>query len=416
MGLDLGLEQEGFEVVVAVENDPNAVATIRKNRPGLAVIARGIEHVSSREILDAAGLKVGGAFVVVGGPCCQSFSTAGARGSLSEPGGKLFRHFLRIVSETRPKFFVMENVKGLLSAAIEHRPLNQRGPGNPPLKRQEELGSAFRTICADIKKLSYYSIFDVLNARDYGVPQSRERVVIIGSREGKALAMPNATHAETADHGLLQWSDVHSAFIGLNEVSHQGLKFSPEVISYLRDIPPGGNWRNLPLEQQKRALGGAFVSWGGRSGFYRRLAWDRPSPALTTSPISKATLLAHPVENRPLSVLEYARIQQFPDSWCFEGPLAKQYRQIGNAVPIGLGAAIGRAVRSSWQKKNGVCPLHVIESLNEELLRKMAARPVTILNPERMLQRGTKKAREEWATKERSNRSVAHYSKRRAEI
>src|SRR5689334_10327475 len=144
MGLDLGLEEAGLRVAVAVECNPTAVATIRANRPGLPVIDRKIEDVTTAEILEAAGLKKEEAFAVVGGPSCQAFSTAGQRSSLSDPRGTLFQHFARVVKEAQPHFFAMENVRGLLSAAVKHRSLKERGPGYPTLEPDEELGSALK--------------------------------------------------------------------------------------------------------------------------------------------------------------------------------------------------------------------------------------------------------------------------------
>jgi DNA (cytosine-5)-methyltransferase 1 len=109
-------------------------------------------------------------------------------------------------------------------------------------------------------------------------------------------------------------------------------------------IPEGGNWRDLPKELIPIAMGGAYESGGGKVGFYRRLSYAQPSPTITTSPAQKATMLCHPKLDRPLSVKEYARIQQFPDDWKFIGTTAAKYKQIGNAVPIGLGKAIGMAI------------------------------------------------------------------------
>jgi len=106
-------------------------------------------------------------------------------------------------------------------------------------------------------------------------------------------------------------------------------------------LGPGENWRQLPEEMQRKAMGKAFDSGGGRTGFYRRIAWDKPSPTVVTSPAQKATDLAHPVETRPLSIEEYARVQMFPDDWEFDGPIMEVYKQIGNAVPVGLGQALG---------------------------------------------------------------------------
>jgi DNA (cytosine-5)-methyltransferase 1 len=407
MGLDLGLEKEGFEVVVAVECDPQAVATIRRNRPDLIVIDRKIETVTTQEILSAAGLKSGGDFIVSGGPSCQAFSTAGQRRSLGDPRGGLFHHFARIVQEARPRFFVMENVKGMLSAAVKHRPLNERGPGHPPLKAGEELGSAFRVVVDELKKLDYYVVFDLLNAADYGVPQSRERILFIGSRGGRAVRMPEPTHADTPSGETKQWITVRSAIGRLSEKDPLGYKLREREAKYLKLIPAGGNWKSLPESMQHEALGGAYLSWGGRSGFFRRLAWDRPSPALTTVPNCRATMLCHPTAMRVLSVKEYARIQQFPADWKFEGTIASQYRQIGNAVPVGLGAALGRAVRAAWSRRSGTRELGAVETHNADLVRKMSARPITILNPPHLRPAADDNAKAAWAKTSRRLRSDA---------
>lgn len=109
-------------------------------------------------------------------------------------------------------------------------------------------------------------------------------------------------------------------------------------------LEPGQNWRNLPLEIQKEAMGKSFYAGGGKTGFYRRLAWNKPSPTLVTHPAMPATDLCHPEEDRPLSLQEYKRIQEFPDDWQLAGRLVDRYRQVGNAVPVSLGWAIGQLI------------------------------------------------------------------------
>ena len=121
-------------------------------------------------------------------------------------------------------------------------------------------------------------------------------------------------------------------------------QFPIKRLKYYQLLKSGENWKNLPIELQKEALGKSFELQGGKTGFLRRLDWNKPSPTLVTSPTMPATDLAHPVENRPLSVAEYARIQQFPDDWVFAGNIKEQYRQIGNAVPVGFGRLIGKAL------------------------------------------------------------------------
>lgn len=384
MGLDLGLEAAGLRVAVAVECNPIAVATIRANRPDLPVIDRKIEDVTTAEILEAAGLKPEEAFAVVGGPSCQAFSTAGARSSLSDPRGTLFQHFARIVREAQPQFFVMENVRGLLSAAVKHRSLKERGPGYPTLEPDEELGSALKTVASTLRELGYYTTFDILNAADFGVPQSRERLVFLGTRFGKRIAMPAATHDRNGRGGLPKWQTLRSALEGLEDPAPQFTKLCPSKAKYLAMVPEGGNWRALPEELKSQALGRAFVSWGGRSGFFRRLSFDRPSPALTTRPDSKATSLCHPTELRPLSIREYARIQQFPDDWAFAGSVRQKYEQVGNAVPLGLGKAIGQALVAAQVQEGAGRGNGRIECWNLDLLAKMSRRPRTIVNPPRM--------------------------------
>ena len=384
MGLDLGLEAAGLEVVVALECNGFPLSTIRRNRPELPLIDRPIEDVQTDELLEMAGLKPGDAFAVVGGPSCQVFSTAGQRRSLADPRSTMFKHFVRVIREAKPKFFVMENVRGLLSAAVRHRPLKERGPGFPPLDDDEQLGSAFQVVAKSLRDLNYYSVFDVLNAADYGVPQRRQRLVILGSRDGKRLRMPEPTHDEAASDGLPGWRTLGDALADLNEANPEFYTFCPAKERYLKLVPEGGNWRDLPGRLKRKALGSAFDSWGGRSGFFRRLSRDEPSPALTTRPDSKATTLCHPTELRPLTVGEYARIQEFPDTWVFEGTVRKKYEQVGNAVPVGLGNAIGQALLASSRSHCRSERLGRVECFNLDLLSKLTRRPKTIVNPPRM--------------------------------
>jgi DNA (cytosine-5)-methyltransferase 1 len=123
---------------------------------------------------------------------------------------------------------------------------------------------------------------------------------------------------------------------------HRFVKFPEKRLKYYRILKSGQNWRDLPLELQQEALGASYFAGGGKTGFYRRLNWDKPSPTLVTHPAMPATDLAHPEEDRPLSIQEYKRIQEFPDDWDIQGSLLDQYRQVGNAVPCSLGQAIAK--------------------------------------------------------------------------
>lgn len=343
MGLDLGLEAAGMRTAVAVEKYGIAVQTVKLNKgEDFPILDEPIERFDTEEILDFGDLRPREAFVLIGGPCCQSFSTAGKRRSLSDGNkGALFREFKRIVSEAQPRFFVMENVKGMLSAAVMHRPLDKRGPGYPPLAPDEELGSALRVIRAELASLGYYVIFGLVNCADYGVPQKRLRLVFIGSRDGEDIVIPKPTHSEKGGNGTKRWVTLEEAIAGIKG-RPEFIPFKQKRAKLLGLLKAGENWRSLPKRLQRAALGAAADTWGGRSGFCRRLVLGKPAPTLTTDPTGRATTLCHPTKLRPLSVQEYARLQQFPDDWKFLGLTSQKYIQIGNAVPTGLGLAIGK--------------------------------------------------------------------------
>ena len=398
LGLDLGLERAGFDIRVAVEASRFAAETIRRNRPDLPVIQKKLEKVTTGEILRRARLRVGEAALLTGGPSCQSFSTAGQRGSLSDPRGSMFREFLRVVRQARPRFFIMENVCGVLSAAVRHRPLKKRGPGYPKLKPDEELSSAFVVLLRALRRTGYYVTFKVVNAADFGVPQARKRLLFIGSRDGEDVRFPRPTHAAEATGARSEWVTLKEALAGLLDPQPAVNSLSRKKLRYIARVPQGGNWRDLPVHHRRWALGKAFVSWGGRNGFYRRLAWDRVAPSLTTRPDSKATMLIHPTEDRPLSVREYARLQQFPDEWEFAGGVPQQYMQIGNAVPVGLAETVGRSLwRLTLRKKKASEARrdHVI-CADRSLVVRLLSRRNTVLNPPRMRRFGGVKVARRW--------------------
>lgn len=342
MGLDLGLEKAGLDIKIGQDFDPWCAKTAFTNNKTfiLGDIRKLIaEDPSCKFLLEPAGLIPGEAFAVVGGPPCQPFSTAGKRLGTNDPRGSLFMEFIHVIRKVRPRFFVMENVKGLLSAAIKHIPINDRN--GKPQDPDELPGSVFEVIRETFQELGYKMVYGVLDASHYGVPQFRERLVIVGSRDHEDIFLPVPTHFQYHQNINYRWVTLRDAIEDLEDNPGLCATFSQERLNYLRQIPMGGNWRNLPPGVVELAMGGAFHSGGGKVGFYRRLDYDQPAPTLVTSPVQKATMLCHPTKHRPLSVREYARIQQFPDNWKIEGSVSDCYRQIGNAVPIGLGKAVG---------------------------------------------------------------------------
>lgn len=346
MGLDLGLEREGIEVILACEVDKAARRTIEANKPDIALIG-DIRDYSASKIREKAGLMPPEDIdIIVGGPPCQAFSSAGKRQGFNDERGNVFLTFIDLIIELRPKFAVIENVRGLLSTPLQHRPHHLRGNKYSSVSPEEKRGGALLYITRKLEAAGYSFSFNLYNAANFGAPQSRERVVIVCSRDGEKLPYLTPTHSEKGLYGLPKWRILREALEGLPKDGHHFVKFPEKRLKYYRLLKPGQYWRDLPIELHEEALGASYYASGGKTGFYRRLAWDKPSPTLVTHPAMPATDLAHPEENRPLSIQEYKRIQEFPDTWIIEGSLLDQYRQVGNAVPYSLGRAIGRMLIS----------------------------------------------------------------------
>lgn len=377
MGLDIGMHKTGrFELLAAVEKVPAFCQTIRQNVSrgrlgGKPIVFEGdITDIDPLEVMKVTGIKPGDLDILVGGPPCQSFSTAGRRGTTQDPRGTLLWQFLRFVEVMQPKVFVMENVRGLISAALKHRPISERGQRE--LSPDEMPGSVVDLFARDLQALSgcsyHMDVFEV-NSVNYGAPQIRERVLFIGNRFNVQVDFPQPTHANPADllveevsaqKSLLDdepaskkpWRTLGDALEGLDDPSPQVLDFSERKKSFLEIVPPGANWRSLPLHLQQESMGKAWFAKGGRSGWWRRLTPDLPCPTLVTLPNHASTALCHPTLTRALTVREYARIQEFPDDWEFCGKLSEQYTQIGNAVPTRLGEIAGGVVASTLDNLN----------------------------------------------------------------
>jgi len=352
LGLDLGLEKAGIHPILTCDFDAHCRETIKRNRPNIPVLADILDY-SATEIRQIAGLALNeNPDVVVGGPPCQAFSTAGKRAAFDDPRGNVFLHFVDLCLDLAPRAIVIENVRGLLSAALKHRPHSQRGSGFEALNEDERPGSALLLIVRKLEQRGYGVSFNLYNAANFGVPQKRERVILVAMRNGQTAPFLAPTHSEFGDFGLKPWETFASAVKGLGGTNHEHVKFSAKRLKYYTMLGPGQYWKDLPSDEIKReAMGKSFHAGGGKTGFYRRLAWDKPSPTLVTHPAMPATDLAHPVLDRPLSVQEYMRIQQFPDDWQLSGKTLDKYKQIGNAVPVGLGEAVGKLLIEVLEKR-----------------------------------------------------------------
>ncbi|MCE9589875.1 MAG: DNA (cytosine-5-)-methyltransferase [Planctomycetes bacterium] len=369
MGLDIGLERtDRFRHLACVEKEHAFCDTIRSNRDhgrlsnkNLQVYEGDITDLDPLKVLEAVGLKPGDLDLLCGGPPCQSFSTAGSRGTIQDIRGTLLWQFLRFVDVMRPKFFLMENVRGLLSAAIRHRPIKERPDhGGKPYEPDEEPGSVVRRFAKDLGAIAgtpyRMDCFEV-NAVNYGAPQLRERALFIGNRYNAVVNFPDPTHGpsnaemgetptlfDAAPKAMQPWRTLGDAIGHLQEKNPVVMDFSERKKKYLAMVPPGSNWRSLSVEVQKESMGEVWKAKGGRSGWWRRLSFDLPCPTLVTMPNHAGTSLCHPSVVRALSIREYKLIQEFPEDWELCGSTAQQYAQVGNAVPVRLGEIAGNVI------------------------------------------------------------------------
>lgn len=338
MGLDIGMSNAGIHALLACEFNKYCRLTINQNAPDMALIG-DINKYSASDILKFAKVPIGRQVdVIFGGPPCQAFSTAGARRALDDERGNVFLRYIDIVEEIKPTYVVIENVRGLLSAPYVY------GEHDKPIK-----GGALCIILDRLSAAGYTISFELYNAANFGAPQIRERVVMIGKLGKEKVSYLSPTHSETGEFGLPKWLTLRDAIDSRCIAEHHHIDFPENRLKFYRMLKEGQYWKDLPLEAQREAMGTKLNLGGGKTGFFRRLSYKKPSPTLVTNPAMPATDLCHPTEDRPLSVEEYSCIQGFPSEWQICGPILEQYKQIGNAVPIKLGEAIAKTIIADMQ-------------------------------------------------------------------
>lgn len=316
-GLALGMEKAGFQHVLLNEFDKHACATLRKNRPNWNIVEGDVHEVD----FSAFHHKVD---LLSGGFPCQAFSYAGNKAGFEDARGTLFFELARAVKEIQPRVFVGENVKGLYT---------------------HDNGHTFVTIQQIINELDYTLMpVEVLKAVQYQVPQKRERLFLVAVRndlvDKAKFAYPSPYHRVVTLRDAFYQGDLFTTDVPQSA----GQEYPQRKKEIMKLVPMGGNWKDLPEDIQREYMKGSFELGGGKTGIARRLSLDEPSLTLTCAPAMKQTERCHPIETRPLTIREYARIQTFPDDWEFCGGLSAQYKQIGNAVPVNLAAAIGRSI------------------------------------------------------------------------
>lgn len=352
-GLDLGIARAGFATRVAVEWERYACDTLRLAKAsrrrvgghrylqGCKVIHSDIRDLTPDQILKAARLEPEEADLLIGGPPCVTFSVAGRRAGLQSDIGQLFSDYVRVLDHAKPSAFIFENVKGILSA---------RGDDGA-------VGGALETILAALAAPGYSLTWRVVDAADYGVPQHRHRLIVLGRRHGGSFVFPEPTHENPERSGLFgalglvqPWQTVRDAIGDLPRpvpakskpeiANHVARTYSDDVIESFAATPPGK--RNPRYKRD-------------------RLLWTAPAKTIRAQGKPKADgsgqknsshQSIHPVEHRQITVRESARIQTFPDWYVFPSTFVNGYRVVGDAVPPALGAVLASAVRAQLVARN----------------------------------------------------------------
>lgn len=317
-GLALGLEKSGISCVLLNEIDHWACKTLKQNRPNWNVVEADVRELSFKEF-------EGKIDILTGGFPCQAFSYAGKKLGLNDARGTLFYEFARAVDETKPLICVGENVRGLLN---------------------HDNGRTLEGMKSILDEIGYTVLpVKIFKTVHYRVPQKRERLILIGIRKD---IDSTHFHFPKPHKKTFTLSDALKAgeLFDCDVPPSAGMNYPKSKLDVLKLVPPGGYWRDLPLEIQKSYMGGSFYLGGGKTGMARRMSWDEPSLTLTCSPAQKQTERCHPDETRPFTVREYARIQTFPDDWAFAGSVSQQYKQIGNAVPVNFAEELGKSIVS----------------------------------------------------------------------
>jgi DNA (cytosine-5)-methyltransferase 1 len=358
-GLSYGFARDDrFDIVAANEILPNMARAYSLNHPSVKVYVKDIKEFKAREVQKDLNIRPGGIDIIIGGPPCQAYSTVGKRSS-EDPRGGLFREYHRVLKEFNPRFFLFENVKGLLSM---------------------QKGALLRKILSLFEALGYQVQVKLLNAADYGAPQIRERVIIVGTKLKTGFHYPFPTHYDPGNPSELFHASMKPyltleeaigdlPFIGSGEESleyasapknsfqalmrknapsrvmdHNAPVNNPALVKIMELLPDGGSPGDLPKKLRPRS---------GFPNTYCRLWWKRPCTTVTrnlSTPSSSRCI--HPKAPRPLTTREGARIQCFPDSYQFYGSRSDRNLQVGNAVPTVLSQALAQAILENFQREN----------------------------------------------------------------
>ncbi len=333
-GMSIGAIMAGVDVKLAIDSDEMVAKTYAFNHPATTVIQADIKSITELKTINPSSIDI-----LFGGPPCQGFSRSNLRTRNTENANNwLFKEFLRLATFWRPKWIVIENVKGLLETSK---------------------GLFLREIVDSLKAISYKVEFKVLNAVNFGVPQNRERLFIVAYPKNIKFQFPSVNHKtisvrdalfdlpelsngnkiDIMEYGELPISEYAEVLRnGMIQSCNHGVSWNnKKVIDRYIHIPQGGNWKNIPLELMANYTDVSRC----HTGIYHRINPDKPSVVIGNY---RKNMLVHPVQHRGLSVREAARLQSFPDSFVFKGPLVNQQQQVGNAVPPLLAKVIFESI------------------------------------------------------------------------
>lgn len=350
-GLTAGLQQAGFRVLAGNDFDRSAGDTFAATHKDAAFLGGSIRDLSASDFLNAANLKEGELDCLAGGPPCQGYSVYNHQRGMHDERSHLFKEYLRIVKGLMPRYLVMENVTGIMSAGE---------------------GEAFQGVLKGIGELGYNVEAKILRTEDYGIPQERRRVVFLANRVGAPILWPEKTHGPD----LLPYVTIYDALADLPVLengqdlgvsryrtrplsdyqkmlragstsvhNHSASRLGALNIERMAHIPQGGSWRDIPYELLPNGMKKAKRS--DHTKRYGRMAWDKQSCTVLTKCDVHWGAYIHPEQDRSITVREAARIQSFPDTFHFHGSRTEQYVQVGNAVPPLLGKRIGEALHEA---------------------------------------------------------------------
>jgi DNA (cytosine-5)-methyltransferase 1 len=334
-GSAIGFNMAGFQIMAAIDVDENATKTYSQNFPNTNVITEDIRYISGKQLLKLIKLKKRQLSVLLACPPCQGFSSAKRKGSSYDPRNELVFEFVRLTKELLPKTIAMENVPGL-----------SRGKGK----------LIFLEAIDQLNKMGYDTVYDILNSADYGVPQNRKRIILLGSRIKEIrLRLPEKcikkeNEKVTVFDAIGDLPKIENGKKHKNDPMHVAAKLSAINLERLMLTPHnGGSWKTWPDHLKLNCHRGENI---GHSDVYGRMEWKKSAPTLTggCTAISKGRF-GHPEQNRAISLREAARLQSFPDSYNFMGSFTSITKQIGNAVPPLLAKNIAEEIKSMLIEK-----------------------------------------------------------------